>query len=161
MKSPKTLNRTQTGKLSAELHSVILHVSDGPRAIKIDIPTSAAHGGTDYKELEIETVTKMEKLSRRLLFNVDSLPIKSFKMTYLNDAQPRTRGVRFSIVQVEGKGGAGKVCLPHKLGIGGWIRFPALPASVRLSHTEKLVSIIEAAPQVWRRRHGLKIVSMP
>jgi hypothetical protein len=69
---------------------VILHVSDGPRAIKTDIPTSAAHGGTDYKELEIETVTKMEKLSRRLLFNVDSLPIKSFKMTYLNDAQRTT-----------------------------------------------------------------------
>jgi hypothetical protein len=51
------------------------------------IPTSATHGGTDYKELEIETVTMMEKLSRRLLFNGDSLAFKSFKMMYLNKAQ--------------------------------------------------------------------------
>ena len=65
---------------------MILHVSDGPRAINIDIPTSAAHGGTDYKELEIETVTKMEKLSRRLLSDVESFAFKSFKMMYLNEA---------------------------------------------------------------------------
>jgi len=42
---------------------------------KINIQTSAAHGGTDYKELEIETGTKMEKVLRRLLFSDDSLAI--------------------------------------------------------------------------------------
>lgn len=80
---------------------MILHMSDGPRAIKIDIPTSAAHGGTDYKELEIETVTLMAKLLRRLLFNVEFMTLKSFKMMYLNEALRNCVKRSVSIVQVE------------------------------------------------------------
>jgi hypothetical protein len=42
---------------------MILHVSDGPQPSKFNTSTSAAHGGTDSKNLKslaIETETKME-----------------------------------------------------------------------------------------------------
>ncbi len=61
----------QRGILRANFIQWFLHVSDGPWTIKITFRfrgTCAAHGGTDYKELEIETGIEMEQVWYWLLF---------------------------------------------------------------------------------------------
>jgi hypothetical protein len=75
METSNSLGRTQTGIMSGDLHSVILHVSDGPRpsGLKV-IKLQLRMVEPIFKEriaLEIETVIQMEKESRWLLFSYD------------------------------------------------------------------------------------------
>ena len=60
----------------------------------------ATHGGTDCKELEIETADKMEIVFRRLLDLGTNVTAKSFIMMYLNQPRPSVLIVTF-FVQID------------------------------------------------------------